>query len=298
MRVAPTFAEARHDLEGVVGLVPTMGFLHEGHLSLIEAARRECTAVVVTLFVNPMQFGEDADLAAYPRDLERDTELAAASGADVVFAPALSEMFGEPTMTTVHVGEIGDPMEGVYRPGHFTGVATVVAKLLAGLGPDRAYFGRKDAQQLAVVRRMVGDLSFPVDIVACPTVREQDGLALSSRNIRLTSQERRQALAMSRGLAAAADAAEAGEREGSVLEGLVAFEIEAQQGISVDYVTLASQTTARHLPDLDGAAFLAVAVRLGETRLIDNIHFDAGPDGVIIDRGRRLDSPSVLYGEA
>jgi pantoate--beta-alanine ligase len=295
--VVPTFAEARHDREGVVGVVPTMGFLHEGHLSLIEQAHAECDTVIVTLFVNPLQFGEETDLAAYPRDLGRDTDLAAAAGADVLFAPGMAAMFGEPTLTTVHVAEIGDTMEGLHRPGHFTGVATVVAKLFAGLRPDRAFFGRKDAQQLVLIRRMTTDLSFPIDVVACPTVRERDGLALSSRNTRLDPAERGRALDLSRGLLAAADAAESGEREGRVLETIVAKHIGDDAGITLDYAALASQRNARPIDHLDEPAFLAAAVRVGETRLIDNVHFDGGADGVVADRGRLLTAPSVLYEE-
>jgi pantoate--beta-alanine ligase len=272
-----------------------MGYLHEGHLSLMAMAREESDMVVISLFVNPLQFNEQQDLDRYPRNLERDGRLAEQAGVDVLFAPPLEVMFTLPALTRVSVSSLEAEMEGLHRPGHFAGVATVVAKLLAGLQPRRAYFGRKDAQQLAVIRRMAFDLSMPVEIVGGSTVREADGLALSSRNVFLNDDERRRALQLSRGLMAAADACEAGVRDADALEGIVR---EMVTGAEIDYVTLADARTAGHLPVLDRDAFLAIAARVGTTRLIDNIPFELQPDGEIgIDRGIRLAQPSILYGD-
>jgi len=290
VRITGTFSEARALCSGRVALVPTMGFLHEGHLALVEAAREGADTVLVSLFVNPLQFNEAADLESYPRDLERDAALAESAGTDVLFAPPLEEMYPEEPATWVSLAALSAEMEGAHRPGHFDGVATVVAKLFAGLRPRRAHFGRKDAQQLAVVRRMAADLSFPVEIVGGPTVREEDGLALSSRNIFL--EDRGAALALSRGLFAAADAAAAGERSGAKLEGIVAAELLAA-GVSAEYVALADAAAATRISDLGREAFLAVAARVGAVRLIDNVWF--GPDGSA-DRGVRLPGPSILYG--
>jgi pantoate--beta-alanine ligase len=272
-----------------------MGFLHEGHLSLLEAARDSNDTVVMSLFVNPLQFDRNGDLARYPRNLERDVELAATRGADIVFAPALEEMYPGEQLTRVNVNRLSEEMEGPNRPGHFEGVATVVAKLLAGIQPDRSYFGRKDAQQLAVVRRMAVDLSFPGTIVGSPIVRERDGLALSSRNIFLSPEERQEALTLYRGLMAAADAVESGERSAARLIEAVYGEIGAPSGLSVEYVNLASQDLVEPLDKLDRAAFLALAAWSGRTRLIDNVHLDRIDGGFVADRGTRLETDSVLY---
>ncbi|MDJ0497927.1 MAG: pantoate--beta-alanine ligase [Acidimicrobiia bacterium] len=296
MRITKTFFETRLVATGEVGFVPTMGFLHEGHLALIEAARAANETVIMSLFVNPLQFDRDGDLARYPRDLERDVELAAAAGADVVFAPELEEMYPGEQFTRVNVNRLSDEMEGPNRPGHFEGVATVVAKLLAGVQPDRSYFGRKDAQQLAIVKRMAADLSFPGSIIGVPIVRESDGLALSSRNVFLSSQEREEALALNRGLMAAADAAEQGVRRTSELVGAVHGEIGTESNLSVEYVTLASQDLVEPLDELDRPAFLALAAWSGKTRLIDNVHLDEANGGFVADRGGRLETTSVLYG--
>lgn len=296
MRITKTFAETRNAAGGRVGLVPTMGFLHEGHLSLIEAAREHNDTVTMSLFVNPLQFDRDSDLAKYPRDLERDVGLAAAAGADIVFAPDLDEMYPTEQLTRVHVSGLSDEMEGPNRPGHFEGVATVVAKLLGGIQPDGSYFGRKDAQQLAIVRRMAVDLSYPGEIVGVPIVREADGLALSSRNIFLSAEERESALGLSRGLMAAGDLAESGEMDVGQLIAAVLSEIEKSPGLSVEYVTLASQDLVQPLEALDRSAFLALAAWSGETRLIDNVHLDQTEGGFVADRGLRLETTSVLYG--
>jgi pantoate--beta-alanine ligase len=297
VRIVATFAEARKEMRGAVGLVPTMGYLHEGHISHVLAARENDDTVVVSLFVNPLQFNEAADLDTYPRNLERDAALVEAAGADVLFAPTDVEVYPAPPLTRVSVTGVSEGMEGEHRPGHFDGVAIVVAKLLAGLQPDRAYFGRKDAQQLVVVTRLAADLSFPVEIVGGPTVREHDGLALSSRNTRLTGEERKSALSLSAGLEAVAAAVERGEGSANALEAIAAAAILAAPGAALEYATLASQASAAPLRGLDEPAFLAVAARVGRTRLIDNVHIDSAGDRWVTDLGIRLDGPSVLYEE-
>jgi pantoate--beta-alanine ligase len=288
-----TFAEARTGASGVVGLVPTMGFLHEGHLSLIDQAVASADTVIVSSFVNPLQFGAGEDLERYPRNPERDRELIEAAGAEILFAPTLAEMYPAEPKATVQVADLTESMEGAHRPGHFVGVATVVTKLLAGLRPDLAFFGRKDAQQLAVVRRLARDLSFPIDVIGCPTIRETDGLALSSRNGYLDEQARARALGLSRGLMAVADAIAAGERSGPALEALAA----AEPGLDLDYAELRSQEEVVRLEVLDRPAFLAVAARVGGVRLIDNIHIDWVAGGPRVDRGRRLEHPSLIRGD-
>ena len=304
MRIVSSFSEARsasaeadrrkEGKEGLapVGLVPTMGFLHEGHLSLISRARRECKVVTMSLFVNPRQFNVSSDFDRYPRSFERDRKLAAEAGVDVLFAPYTSEMYESTESTSIHPGPVARGMEGAGRPGHFKGVALVVAKLLAGLGAQRAYFGRKDAQQLTMIRRMARDLRFPVEIVGCPTIRESDGLALSSRNILMSAHEREAALDISRGLWAAALAAEGGEQSAEVLCRAVTAD---RDGVAWEYVELADQSDASLLDTLDRPSFLAVAASVGETRLIDNIFFDTGSDRPAVDRGILLEGPSLLY---
>lgn len=296
MELIGSFEEARALRAGSVGLVPTMGFLHEGHLSLLEAARRENDTVMMTLYVNPLQFGERADLDRYPRDLDRDLELAGVAGVDVMFAPSADVMFAAEPATRVALPTLAATMEGIHRPGHFEGVATVVTKLLAGLQPDRVYFGRKDAQQLAIVRRLVVDLSFPVEIVGCPVVRESDGLALSSRNVFLDDDDREAGLALSRGLFAAADLAEAGERRAMSLAAEALAAMTDAVGLEPDYAELAAQRDVAPLSMLDRPAFLAVAAHIGNVRLIDSVHFDLVGDGVDADRGARLERASTLYG--
>ncbi len=294
MRIVHTFSDAREAAAGRIALVPTMGYLHEGHLALVESAVGFDTTMV-SLFVNPLQFEDQADLDRYPRDLSRDAALLERAGVDVLFAPTLAEMYPGTPLTRITVESVTDRMEGIRRPGHFDGVATVVAKLFAGLAPDAAVFGRKDAQQLAVISRMAADLSFPVEVLGRPTVREQDGLALSSRNVFLDAAERHAALALSRGLMAAADAAEAGERAGAALESLVQDELDRIPMVRREYVELADAEDASRLAVLDRAAFLAVAARVGDTRLIDNVWFDEPHSP---DRGTWLDGPSILYAEA
>lgn len=272
MRIVRTVAEVRSAVSGggVVGLVPTMGAFHEGHLSLIRAARAACDTVVVWLFVNPTQFNEASDLVNYPRDEARDAALAEAAGADVLFAPEVSEVYPEGHATTVTVAGIGDILEGAHRPGHFAGVATVVAKMLTMVGPHVAYFGAKDAQQVAVVRRMVADLNLPVRIEVLPTVREPDGVAMSSRNVRLSPDERRRATAISRGLIAARDAAAAGERDADTLRTLVLAELAAADLVP-EYVAVVDPGSFEPVVSVDRPVLIAVAARVGSTRLIDNL---------------------------
>ena len=255
---------------GRTGLVPTMGAFHEGHLSLIRAARAACDLVVVWLFVNPTQFNEAADLANYPRDEERDAALAAASGADILFAPTVEQVYPAGFATTVTVAGLGETLEGAHRPGHFAGVATVVAKMLNMAGPDVAYFGAKDAQQVAVVRRMVRDLDIPTRIEVLPTVRDADGLALSSRNVRLNAEERGRATALYRGLCAGRAALAAGEHDAAALTKLVE-ETLVRAGAVVEYVAVVDLDTFEPVARVERPALVAVAGWVGATRLIDNL---------------------------
>jgi len=252
-------------------VVMTMGALHEGHLALVRAARAQADQVVVTIFVNPRQFGPTEDLARYPRDLAADVALLATAGADVVYAPSVEEVYrGEPVVTVV-AGALGERLEGAHRPGHFDGVLTVVLKLLHLVAPEVAVFGQKDAQQLAAVRAMVHDLDLPVELLAVPIVRDADGLALSSRNAYLGVDQRRSATALSRALAAAAAAAAAG-RPARAVHRAAADVLAAEPGLVVDYVALVDPGTVQDVAaDHHGTALLALAARLGTTRLIDNV---------------------------
>jgi pantoate--beta-alanine ligase len=291
VEVTRSFVETRAGYRGTVGLLPTLGFFHEGHLRLMDLLRERCDTVVVSLFVNPTQFNDPDDFAAYPRAEERDADLAARHGVDLLFAPGVDEVYGGISVTTVEVTGVTDDMEGRHRPGHFVGVATVVAKLFAGLRPDVAMFGRKDAQQLVVLKAMTSDLRFPIEIVEAPVVREPDGLALSSRNVRLGKLERERALAISRGLFQAAEQVDAGERRGDRLEATVARSIKGLEG---DYVKLASLATMKPITTLDEPAVLAVAAGVGGVRLIDNVMFDWVGGTPTPDRGVFLDEPSEL----
>ena len=262
----------RAGLGGEVGLVPTMGFLHEGHVSLVERARRENAHVAVSLFVNPTQFGPREDLARYPRDLERDRALLAGAGCDLLFAPSPEEMYARGAATAVDVGPVAEPLEGVRRPGHFRGVATVVLKLLNIVRPDRAYFGEKDAQQLAVIRRLVRDLDVPVAIVGCPTVREADGLAKSSRNSYLDPDDRRAAPVLYRALSTARDAWARGERSPAILRALMTSVLASEPRARVDYVSAADPSSFEELAEpTKGPLLLSMAVQVGRARLIDNV---------------------------
>ena len=291
MELTATFAGTRERYKGTVGILPTLGFFHEGHLALMDLLRERCDTLVVSLFVNPTQFGDEIDFANYPRDTERDAGLAEKRGVDILFVPDLEEVYPVGQTTIVEVGGVSQEMEGRYRPGHFTGVATVVAKLFAGLQPDIALFGRKDAQQLAVLRAMVRDLRFPVTVIDAPLIREPDGFALSSRNVRLDRESRERALAISRGLFQAAEQVDAGERRGERLE---ATARRSMKGLDVDYATLASQDTMEPIAQLDRPAVLAVAAHVGGVRLIDNVAFDWRDGGLVPDRGLLLTEPSRL----
>ncbi|MGK9219880.1 MULTISPECIES: pantoate--beta-alanine ligase [unclassified Microbacterium] len=276
MRIVRTVSDMRAAVrtaraEGAsIGLVPTMGAFHEGHLSLMRRAREASDVVVVSLFVNPTQFGANEDLGSYPRDEARDAALAEEAGADILFAPPVSEMYPDGFATTIHVSGITDVLCGAHRgPHHFDGVATVVAKLLSIVTPDVAFFGQKDAQQVLVVRRLVRDLDLPVRIEACPIVREPDGLAMSSRNVYLDAAARAQATALNRALTAAEDLAARGERDGAVLLA-AARSVLGEAGIEPEYLELRDAEHLRPLVRVDRDALLAVAARVGAARLIDN----------------------------
>jgi pantoate--beta-alanine ligase len=274
VRIVTSLAEwapLRAGLAGSIGLVPTMGALHEGHLSLVRRARSQNDSVVVWIFVNPKQFGAGEDFRAYPRDLRGDAALVQAAGADCVLAPGVEDVYPEGFQTQVQVDELSRPLEGALRPGHFRGVATVVAKMFCLTQPRRAYFGQKDAQQCIVVQRMARDLGFPLDIVVCPTVREPDGLAMSSRNVYLDPAERKAAAVLYRALAAAERAARAGERDGAALRALMAAELAREPLGTVEYVSVANLATLEEYARVTGPALLSLAVRFGRARLIDNI---------------------------
>ncbi len=273
MQVIDTIAEMRAWRGGLarVGLVPTMGFLHEGHISLVARARAECAAVAVSIFVNPTQFGPSEDLARYPRDLPRDLTLLEAAGADVVFTPEPAEIYPPGFATQVLVGGVTGVLEGAVRPGHFAGVATVVAKLFNIVQPDVAYFGQKDAQQSVVIRKLVADLNLPVEIVVAPTVRDTDGLALSSRNSYLTPAQRAAAPVLFRALTAAQALYASGERDAERLREVMRRTIAAEPQAQADYVSLADPRTLDELTRVGGQALASMAVRFGATRLIDNL---------------------------
>jgi pantoate--beta-alanine ligase len=272
--------DARRGAGDRVGLVPTMGALHAGHRSLIERAAAECDTVVVTLFVNPLQFDDPADLGAYPRHPDRDRAVAAQAGATVLFAPSVEQMYPghpAPPATTVHVTGLTDVLEGASRPGHFDGVATVVTKLFALAGRCRAYFGEKDFQQLAVVRRLAADLSLPVEVVGCPTVREPDGLALSSRNARLTDAGREAAAVLRRALDVGLVSLLAGERDPDRVAGVMADTVMDERLVTLDYAVAVDADTLRPPVTLHGDIRLLVAARVGGVRLIDNDGVRLGP---------------------
>ncbi|HUQ78637.1 MAG TPA: pantoate--beta-alanine ligase [Patescibacteria group bacterium] len=274
-RVLHTRAELRTALAGAtrpIGLVPTMGWLHEGHRALMARARAENTTTIATIFVNPRQFNEAADYQRYPRNEARDLEVCADEGIDLVFAPAVDEVYPPGFDTVVAVGAVARPLEGAARPGHFEGVATVVAILLELIGADRAYFGQKDAQQVLVIGQMARDLAMRTDVVACPTVRERDGLALSSRNVHLTSEERAAAPVLRRALLAGRARWEAGERSASAIRDAMWEVLSKEPRATPAYVSVADGRTLAELERLDDVrpVLLSLAVRFGSTRLIDN----------------------------
>lgn len=257
-----------------VGLVPTMGALHEGHRTLIRASKARCGATAVTIFVNPTQFARGEDFARYPRPIETDLAVCRAEGVDFVFTPSVEAMYPPDATTTIHVRGLTERLCGPHRPGHFEGVTTIVAKLFNILPADFAFFGEKDYQQLVVIRTMVRDLNMPVTIVACPTVREPDGLAMSSRNAYLTPHERRQALSLSQALFRAVDQARSGERRAAVLIRGIIDTIESAGPCSTDYVAVVDAESLVPLERIDRAARICLAVRIGATRLIDNVAVD------------------------
>jgi len=259
----------------LIGFVPTMGAFHEGHLSLIRRARRQCERVVASVFVNPLQFGEGEDFERYPRDFSRDLTLAEQEGVDVLFHPAAEEMYPEAQQITIQAGKLGELLCGPARPGHFAGVATVVAKLLNIVQPDRIFFGQKDAQQAVIIERMIAELGFPVQMEVCPTVREADGLAMSSRNAYLRPEERANATVLYRSLCHAATRIREGERDASRIEGEMREMIGAAPGAALDYASVVDRRSLEGVSTIDREVLAAVAVRFGKTRLIDNVI--AGP---------------------
>ena len=273
MQVLETIAEMRAARRGLtsLGLVPTMGFLHAGHISLVERAKAECGAVAVSIFVNPTQFGPTEDLSRYPRDLPRDLAMLEAAGVELVFTPQPAEIYPPGFSTRVEVGAVAGPLEGASRPGHFAGVATVVAKLFNIVQPTRAYFGQKDAQQSVVIRRMTRDLDLPVEVVVAPTVREADGLALSSRNAYLTPEQRTAAPVLFRALSKAQASFTLGERNAETLRNAMRDVIANTPEAEVDYVSLADPDTMEELVRIDTRALASLAIRFGHTRLIDNL---------------------------
>jgi pantoate--beta-alanine ligase len=274
MEIATTVADMRklrRQMPGSVGLVPTMGYLHEGHLSLVRGARGAEDHVVASIFVNPTQFGPQEDYQRYPRDTDRDLAALERERVDVVFMPSVEEMYPEGFDTHVEVERLTEVLEGAHRPGHLRGVTTVVAKLFLIVQPHRAYFGQKDAQQLAVVRRMARDLDMGVEVVGLPTVREADGLAMSSRNAYLSPSEREAAPVLSRSLRLAEDLWREGERDAEAIRERMRALIAAEPLARIDYVSVADVETLRELETVDGPALVSLAVRIGATRLIDNV---------------------------
>jgi pantoate--beta-alanine ligase len=274
MKTVETLEElwkARGELTEPIGLVPTMGYLHDGHLSLVKRARKECASVVVSIFVNPTQFGPEEDLDAYPHDTPRDLTLLESADTDLVWMPTPEVMYPDGYQTWVEVEEITKPLEGAMRPGHFRGVSTVVAKLFTGVLPQKAYFGQKDAQQVAVIQQMTRDLNFPIEIVVVPTLREDDGLAMSSRNIYLNEAERQAATVLYRALQAVKRIYNDGERDGNALRKVMEKSITAEPLAKLEYVSCADTVTLEELDVVTEKALLSMAVYVCKTRLIDNI---------------------------
>jgi pantoate--beta-alanine ligase len=274
MKTVETLEElrkARKRLPEPVGLVPTMGYLHKGHISLANRARADCASVVASIFVNPTQFRPEEDLDSYPREIPKDLKMLEAAGVDLVWMPSPEVMYPEGFQTWVEVEEVSKPLEGAMRPGHFRGVTTVVAKLFNGVLPQKAYFGQKDAQQAVVIKQMTRDLNFPIEIVVCPTVREGDGLAMSSRNIYLNTEERKAASVLYRALKMAEKVYNDGERNGDSLRGIMEDTIKTEPLARVQYVSCADRNTLLELDEVTDGALLSMAVFVGKTRLIDNL---------------------------
>jgi pantoate--beta-alanine ligase len=287
MKVIETAKELQSNLqpskENIIGFVPTMGYLHEGHLSLVKRAKKECDIVVMSIFVNPLQFGPNEDFSRYPRDMERDLVLAKRAGVDILFHPSIGEMNGEELLVTVKVSGISDVLCGENRPGHIDGVATIVAKLFHQVQPDRAYFGLKDAQQVAVISQMVRDLSFPVTIVPCVTVREEDGLALSSRNVYLSKEERAQAVILSQALVGAKQGLlEKRWNTADEVNNYIRTQISTQPSANIQYIKTLTYPYFKEPTSLCyKQMIIALAVYFGPTRLIDNLLFQAEGDTVV-----------------
>lgn len=277
MKAVSTIKELREELKSYrkegksVGLVPTMGYFHEGHLSLMRRARSECDVVVVSLYVNPIQFGAEEDFKEYPRDFNQDKDLVAKEGADFLFAPSDQEMYPNQQLTFVEVAKITEGLCGAHRPGHFKGVATVCAKLFNIVCPNKAYFGQKDAQQALVVKKMVEDLNFNVEMVICPTARETDGLAMSSRNTYLSPKERKQALVLYNSLKLAEDLVRGGERSSKLVKDKMQEIIGKEPKVKLEYLSVYDGRTLEEVDSLEGETLIALAARVGSTRLIDNI---------------------------
>lgn len=274
MKIVTAITELRETcaaLSKPLGLVPTMGYLHEGHLSLVRRARTECAGVVVSIFVNPTQFSENEDLSAYPRDMDRDLDMLGTEGVDLVWTPKEDEIYPAGYQTWVTVEGLSQILEGLHRPGHFRGVTTVVAKLFNSVRPDKAYFGQKDAQQVVVIQRMTEDLNFPIEVVVCPTLREPDGLAMSSRNIYLDPKQREAAMVVYRSLTAAVQSYEAGERDAEILRSRMSDVLSTEPLAQPQYVSVADPDTLEELKGPIVRALFSMAVYVGKTRLIDNM---------------------------
>ncbi len=274
MRTIETIKEmkrSRHKLTGAVGLVPTMGYLHDGHLALVKQARAENTSVVVSIFVNPTQFGPSEDFASYPRDIERDLALLKRVKTDIVFMPSAAEMYPPGSDSWVEVGKVSERLEGASRPTHFRGVTTVVAKLFNIVEPTRAYFGQKDAQQALVIKKMAIDLNMNLEVIVCPTVREPDGLAMSSRNTYLNAEERRAATVLYQSLTLAQQLWAKGEKDADLIRKEMIALIQRQPLAVIDYVSIADNETLEELKEIKTSALLSLAVKIGQTRLIDNV---------------------------
>ncbi|BCY19441.1 pantothenate synthetase [Leptolinea sp. HRD-7] len=273
MEIVRTLEElraAKKNMKGTIGLAPTMGFLHAGHISLVKRARQECDHVVVSIFVNPTQFAPNEDFAAYPRDLERDAALLKEAGTDLIFAPMDEVMYPQGYQTYVTVEEVTKVLEGAMRPTHFRGVTTVVAKLFNAVQPDKAFFGQKDAQQVAVLSRMVKDLNYNLEMVVCPIVRDRDGLALSSRNTYLDETQRKAALVLSRSLRKARSIFDSGERSSKAIRAAMEDVFAAEPAAKVQYVSIADTETLLEIDHIKSQALVSMAVYIGKTRLIDN----------------------------
>jgi len=274
MKVSVSFDDLRAEREKLaepVGIVPTMGYLHAGHMSLVRKTKEECASVVVTIFVNPTQFAPNEDLASYPRNIPGDLEMLQNEGVDLVWLPNDETMYPEGYQTYVEVTEITKPLEGAKRPTHFKGVTTIVSKLFNAVTPQKAYFGQKDAQQAAVLKQMTKDLSYPIEIVVVPTMREESGLAMSSRNKYLNEDERKAADVLSRSLRMVEEAFKTGERSGEAIRKIMTDEIGAEPLAELEYVSCSDMKTLRELGEIEEQALCSMAVRIGETRLIDNI---------------------------